>query len=42
VQSTVRTSPLLIVLSALFVTVLLTSNLIAVKLVAFGLSLIHI
>jgi uncharacterized integral membrane protein (TIGR00697 family) len=31
-----RTSPLLIVLSALFVTVLLTSNLIAVKLVAFG------
>ena len=35
-QSTVRTSPLLIVLSALFVTVLLTSNLIAVKLVAFG------
>jgi len=36
VQSTVRTSPLLIVLSALFVTVLLTSNLIAVKLVAFG------
>lgn len=32
----VRTSPLLIVLSALFVTVLLTSNLIAVKLVAFG------
>jgi uncharacterized integral membrane protein (TIGR00697 family) len=36
VQSTVRTSPLLIVLSALFVTVLLTSNLIAVKLVTFG------
>jgi uncharacterized integral membrane protein (TIGR00697 family) len=36
VQSTVRASPLLIVLSALFVTVLLTSNLIAVKLVAFG------
>lgn len=35
-QSAVRTSPLLIVLSALFVTVLLTSNLIAVKLVAFG------
>jgi uncharacterized integral membrane protein (TIGR00697 family) len=35
-QSTVKTSPLLIVLSALFVTVLLTSNLIAVKLVAFG------
>lgn len=35
-QSTVRTSPLLLVLSALFVTVLLTSNLIAVKLVAFG------
>jgi uncharacterized integral membrane protein (TIGR00697 family) len=32
----VRTSPLLIVLSALFVTVLLTSNLIAVKLAAFG------
>ncbi len=31
-----RASPLLIVLSALFVTVLLTSNLIAVKLVAFG------
>ena len=31
-----RTSPLLLVLSALFVTVLLTSNLIAVKLVAFG------
>jgi uncharacterized integral membrane protein (TIGR00697 family) len=31
-----RTSPLLIVLSALFVTVLLTSNLIAVKLVTFG------
>lgn len=31
-----RTSPLLIVLSALFVTVLLTSNLIAVKLVSFG------
>jgi uncharacterized integral membrane protein (TIGR00697 family) len=31
-----RTSPLLIALSALFVTVLLTSNLIAVKLVAFG------
>jgi uncharacterized integral membrane protein (TIGR00697 family) len=31
-----RTSPLLIVLSALFVTVLLTSNLIAVKLVALG------
>ena len=35
-QSTVRTSPLLLVLGALFVTVLLTSNLIAVKLVAFG------
>ena len=31
-----RTSPLLLVVSALFVTVLLTSNLIAVKLVAFG------
>jgi len=36
VKSTVRTSPLLLVLGALFVTVLLTSNLIAVKLVAFG------
>jgi len=36
VQSPPRTSPLLIGLSALFVTVLLTSNLIAVKLVAFG------
>lgn len=35
-QSSRRTSPLLIALSALFVTVLLTSNLIAVKLVAFG------
>lgn len=32
----VRTSPLLLTLAALFVTVLLTSNLIAVKLVAFG------
>jgi queuosine precursor transporter len=32
----VRTSSLLLVVSALFVTVLLTSNLIAVKLVAFG------
>src|SRR5438067_9897674 len=31
-----RTSPLLLTLSALFVTVLLTSNLIAVKLIAFG------
>ena len=31
-----RTSPLLLVLTALFVTVLLTSNLIAVKLVDFG------
>jgi len=31
-----RTSPLLLVLAALFVTVLLTSNLIAVKLVDFG------
>src|SRR5438067_8304652 len=31
-----RTSPLLLALSALFITVLLTSNLIAVKLVAFG------
>ena len=31
-----RTSPLLLVVSALFVTVLLTSNLIAVKLVGFG------
>jgi queuosine precursor transporter len=31
-----RASPLLSILSALFVTVLLTSNLIAVKLVAFG------
>src|SRR5216684_8686481 len=31
-----RTSPLLLVLSTLFVTVLLTSNLIAVKLVDFG------
>jgi len=31
-----RTSPLLLALSALFVTVLLTSNLIAVKLIAFG------
>jgi queuosine precursor transporter len=31
-----QVSPLLLVLSALFVTVLLTSNLIAVKLVAFG------
>ena len=35
-KSAVRTSPLLLVLSCLFVTVLLTSNLIAVKLVAFG------
>lgn len=35
-KSTVPTSPLLLVLGALFVTVLLTSNLIAVKLVAFG------
>ena len=31
-----QTSPLLLALSALFITVLLTSNLIAVKLVAFG------
>lgn len=31
-----RASPLLLILSALFITVLLTSNLIAVKLVAFG------
>jgi queuosine precursor transporter len=36
VPATGRSSPLLLVLSALFVTVLLTSNLIAVKLVAFG------
>jgi uncharacterized integral membrane protein (TIGR00697 family) len=36
VKSTVRTSSLLLVLSSLFVTVLLTSNLIAVKLVALG------
>ena len=34
--TTVRTSPLLLTLTALFVTVLLTSNLIAVKIVAFG------
>ena len=34
--SALRTSPLLLTLAALFVTVLLTSNLIAVKLVAFG------
>jgi uncharacterized integral membrane protein (TIGR00697 family) len=36
VPTTVRTSPLLLTLTALFVTVLLTSNLIAVKIVAFG------
>jgi len=36
VASTARSSPLLIAIAALFVTVLLTSNLIAVKLVAFG------
>jgi uncharacterized integral membrane protein (TIGR00697 family) len=36
VRPTLRPSPLLLVLTALFVTVLLTSNLIAVKLVAFG------
>jgi queuosine precursor transporter len=36
VRAPVRTSPFLIVLSALFVTVLLASNLIAVKLAAFG------
>ena len=35
-MSPARSSPLLLVVSALFVTVLLTSNLIAVKLVAFG------
>lgn len=35
-KSTIRTSPFLLVLTSLFVTVLLTSNLIAVKLVAFG------
>ncbi|MEO6796474.1 MAG: queuosine precursor transporter [Candidatus Dormibacter sp.] len=35
-RSTTRVSPLLLVIAALFVTVLLTSNLIAVKLVAFG------
>jgi uncharacterized integral membrane protein (TIGR00697 family) len=36
VRPTARSSPLLLILAALFVTVLLTSNLIAVKLVAFG------
>jgi len=36
VPNATRPSPLLLVLSALFVTVLLTSNLIAVKLVSFG------
>jgi uncharacterized integral membrane protein (TIGR00697 family) len=36
VRPALRTSPLLLILTALFVTVLLTSNLIAVKLVAFG------
>jgi uncharacterized integral membrane protein (TIGR00697 family) len=36
VKSIVRPSPLLLVVSSLFVTVLLTSNLVAVKLVAFG------
>jgi queuosine precursor transporter len=36
VQAPRRVSPPLVVLAALFVTVLLTSNLIAVKLVAFG------
>ena len=36
VTPTARTSPLLLVLSGLFIAVLLTSNLIAVKLVAFG------
>ncbi|MDQ6883718.1 MAG: queuosine precursor transporter [Candidatus Dormibacteraeota bacterium] len=35
-RSTARVSPLLLILAALFVTVLLTANLIAVKLVAFG------
>lgn len=33
---TTRTSPLLLIIAALFVTVLLTSNLIAVKLIAIG------
>jgi queuosine precursor transporter len=36
VRPAARSSPLLLILTALFVTVLLTSNLIAVKLVAFG------
>jgi queuosine precursor transporter len=36
VRTTARTSPLLLTLSGLFIAVLLTSNLIAVKLVAFG------
>jgi uncharacterized integral membrane protein (TIGR00697 family) len=36
VPASVRPSPLLLIISALFVTVLLTSNLIAVKLVGFG------
>ena len=35
-RTTARTSPLLLTLSGLFIAVLLTSNLIAVKLVAFG------
>ena len=36
VRATARPSPLLLVIAALFVTVLLSSNLIAVKLVSFG------
>jgi uncharacterized integral membrane protein (TIGR00697 family) len=36
VRTTARTSPLLLTISGLFIAVLLTSNLIAVKLVAFG------